>query len=152
MALTREIEEPARSADSGTKARRAAGPVPIFLLARWHPHGSTKKTSTGRYRGLFIGVDRYASPDIQELRYAEQDAVALHALFADTLGDGGELLIGAAATRAEIERRSTRSPQCDPDDVRRVGFSGHGSETHELVTYDADLLRPAQSVHPAGRR
>jgi Caspase domain len=30
--------------------------------------------------------------------------------------------------------------QADPDDFVVIGFSGHGSETHELVTSDADVL------------
>jgi hypothetical protein len=58
-------------------------------------------------RGVFIGIDRYQSPDINELRFAERDARALHALFADTLGDGAELLLGGEATRAG-DRRSVR--------------------------------------------
>jgi helicase len=95
-----------------------------------------------------MGVDRYASADIQELRYAEQDAIALHSLFADNLGDGGELLIGAAATRADIEQRFQRLATVDPGDVVVVSFSGHGSDTHELVTYDADLHDIAGSCIP----
>jgi helicase len=101
-----------------------------------------------RFHGLFMGVDGYASPDIQELRYAEQDAIALHTLFADTLGAGGELLIGADATRAEIERRFEQLAAVGADDVVVVSFSGHGSETHELVTYDADLDELAGSCIP----
>jgi hypothetical protein len=101
-----------------------------------------------RFHGLFMGVDRYGSPGIQELRYAEQDAVALHTLFADNLGDGGELLIGRAATRAEIERRFRQLAEVDPHDVVVVSFSGHGSETHELVTYDADLYDLSGSCIP----
>jgi helicase len=106
------------------------------------------KEGKPRFHGLFIGVDRYGSPDIQELRYAEQDAVALHTLFADNLGDGGELLIGCEATRPAIKRRFRHLAEVDPDDVVVVSFSGHGSETHELVTYDADLYDLAGSCIP----
>jgi helicase len=101
-----------------------------------------------RFHGLFMGVDRYASSDIQELRYAEQDAIALHTLFADNLGDGGELLIGADAARPEIKRRLEQFSTVGADDVVVVSFSGHGSETHELVTYDADLYDLAGSCIP----
>lgn len=101
-----------------------------------------------RFHGLFMGVDRYASTDIQELRYAEQDAIALHTLFADNLGDGAELLVGSAATRAEIERRFRQLAQVEPADLVVVSFSGHGSETHELVTYNADLYDLAGSCIP----
>jgi helicase len=101
-----------------------------------------------RFQGIFMGIDRYGSPDIHELRYAEQDATALHALFADNLGDGGELLVGSTVSRSEIERRFKQLAEVNPDDVVVVSFSGHGSETHELVTYDADLRDQAGSCIP----
>ena len=101
-----------------------------------------------KFHGLFMGVDRYASSEIQELRYAEQDAVALHALFADNLGDGGDLLVGGSATRSEIERRFQQLAEVHADDVVVVSFSGHGSETHDLVTYDADLSDLISSCIP----
>jgi helicase len=101
-----------------------------------------------RIRGVFIGVDRYSSPDISELRYAERDARALHALFSDTFGDGAELLVGEQATRAAIEAQFTALADVDPDDFVVIGFSGHGSETHELVTYDADVFDLAGTCIP----
>ena len=91
-------------------------------------------------RGAFIGLDRYQSPEINELRYAERDARALHALFGDTFGEGAELLVGEQATRSAIEAQFAGLAQADADDFVVIGFSGHGSETHELVTYDADVL------------
>src|ERR1700733_4454875 len=93
-----------------------------------------------RLRGVFIGIDRYQSPDISELRFAERDARALHALFADSLGDGAELLLGGDATRTRIAAQFAALGHVDPDDFVVIGFSGHGSETRELVTYDADVL------------
>ena len=86
-----------------------------------------------------MGVNRHASTAVSELRFAEADATALHALFADTLGPGSELLIGEGATKAAIEARFGALADCGADDVAVVTFSGHGSETHELVTYDADV-------------
>lgn len=91
------------------------------------------------FRGLFIGIDRFASPRIDWLGCARRDAVALHALFSDTLGGESVLLTDEAATRAAIEYECKKLSQCDADDVVVIAFSGHGSETHELVTYDADL-------------
>lgn len=90
-------------------------------------------------RGVFVGIDRYQYPDVSELRFAERDARALHALVSDTLGDGADLLVGARATRAAIEQSLVELQKVDPDDFVVIGFSGHGSETHELVTYDADV-------------
>ena len=67
-----------------------------------------------------------------------RDARALHALFFDTLGPGGELLIGEDATRAGVEARLQALAASGPDDVVVITYSGHGSTTHELLTYDAD--------------
>jgi helicase len=38
------------------------------------------------FHGVFIGVDRYQSDQIGWLTCAKQDAVALQALYADTIG------------------------------------------------------------------
>jgi ATP-dependent DNA helicase len=87
---------------------------------------------------LFIGIDRFASPRINWLSCARRDAVALHALFTDTFGAGGILLDDKKATRAAIEAWFRNMAGCSPDDVVVITFSGHGSTTHELMTYDAD--------------
>jgi helicase len=112
---------------------------------------STRKKTAGRFRGLFVGIDKYASLGITELRCAERDARALHALFTDTLGEGGELLCGSSATRAELEARLGALASSSPDDVVVLGFSGHGSETHELVTYDTDPAELAKTALPLDR-
>jgi helicase len=65
-----------------------------------------------------------------------------------TSAPGGELLLGGAVTQPEIERRFGELAQVRPDDFVVVSFSGHGSETHELVTYDADLDDLAGSCVP----
>ena len=104
--------------------------------------------SARRFHGVFIGIDRYASEAIRELRFAERDARALHALFSDSLGDSIELLVGETATRDEIEKRLTALSNVEPEDFVVIGFSGHGSETHELVTYDADVSDLAGSCVP----
>lgn len=88
--------------------------------------------------GLFIGIDRFASPRINWLSCARRDALALHALFTDTFGPGGFLLDDQKATRAAIEAWFQRMTECGPDDVVVITFSGHGSTTHELMTYDAN--------------
>jgi hypothetical protein len=38
------------------------------------------------FRGLFIGIDGYASTDVNWLSCARRDATALDALFMDTFG------------------------------------------------------------------
>ena len=86
-----------------------------------------------------MGVNRHASPAVSELRFAESDATALHALFTDTLGGDTELLVGPAVTKDAIAGRLQALAYCEPADVVVIAFSGHGSETHELVTYNADV-------------
>jgi helicase len=100
------------------------------------------------FRGLFIGIDRYVSAGIDELSCARRDAVALEALFSDTLGGSTVLLTDADATRQRIEASFAELSSCEPDDTVVIAFSGHGSETHELVTHDADLADLKGSAIP----
>lgn len=92
-----------------------------------------------KFRGLFVGIDRYASPTINWLSCARRDAIALHALFTDTLGGDSKLLLDSEATRANIEKELKELQNCEQDDFVFITFSGHGSPTHQLVTYDADI-------------
>jgi helicase len=94
-----------------------------------------------KFRGLFVGIDRYASPNVNWLSCAKRDATALHALFSDSLGLGAELLTDSQATRSAIETALSELSSCDDDDVVVLGFSGHGTRTHQLVTYDCDPAR-----------
>jgi helicase len=74
------------------------------------------------FHGLFIGVDRHASPLINELGGAVRDAEALHALFADNLGaDRAVLLTDDQVTRsALISQFKDRLARVDAeDDARR---------------------------------
>lgn len=103
------------------------------------------------FRGLFIGIDRYASPAIDELTCARRDAVALEALFSDTLGGQTVLLTDADATRQRIEEEFAALAACEPEDTVIIAFSGHGSETHELVTHDAELSDLASTAIPLDR-
>jgi hypothetical protein len=100
--------------------------------------------------GLFIGIDRFASPRIDWLTCARRDAVALHALFTDTFGPGGVLLDDEKATRGAIHAWFKRMESCSPDDVVVITFSGHGSTTHELMTFDADPKDLANTAIPLG--
>jgi helicase len=90
------------------------------------------------FRGIFIGIDRHASTSINWLSCACRDAVAMHALFTDNLAGETVLLRDSDATRAGIEAQFKKLETCEPEDFVVIAFSGHGTETHELVTYDAD--------------
>jgi helicase len=98
--------------------------------------------------GLFVGIDRFGSSGINWLSCARRDAVALHALFTDTLGGNTVLLVDEQATRSAIEKQFERLVNCDEDDVVVIAFSGHGTETHELVTYDTDRRNLTASSIP----
>jgi hypothetical protein len=54
------------------------------------------------FKGLFIGIDRYVSPEINQLSCARRDALALYALFTDTFGGQSALIVDEAATAREI--------------------------------------------------
>lgn len=93
------------------------------------------------FRGLFVGIDKYASPLIGDLTCSARDARALFGLFADSLGqDRSVLLENAGATREAILLALDALAAADPSDLVFIHFSGHGSDTHHLVTYDADPL------------
>lgn len=100
------------------------------------------------FKGLFIGIDRYVSPGIEWLSCSGRDAMALHALFADTLGGETTLLMDEEATLGTIRERFEHLATVDPDDVVVIAFSGHGTETHELVAYDTEPFNLANTTLP----
>lgn len=100
------------------------------------------------FRGLFIGIDRYSSPLINWLSCARRDALAMHALFSDTFGDGAILLTDEHATRSAIKAQFDALTISDTDDVIVIFFSGHGTTTHELLTYDADVENLSETTIP----
>jgi helicase len=100
------------------------------------------------FHGLFIGIDRHASPRINELSCAYRDAAALHALFTDTFDGDTALLTNEQATRPGIERHFEKLVTCREDDFVAITFSGHGSKTHELVTHDAVVDNLSESAIP----
>jgi helicase len=104
--------------------------------------------SKSAFHGVFIGVDRYVSPRMNWLSCAKRDAVALEALFSDTLGGTTTLLVDEQATRAAIEAAFQELAGCDPEDTVVISFSGHGSESHELITYDANPYDLSQTAIP----
>lgn len=96
--------------------------------------------------GLFIGVDRYQDARIPELSGAVRDASALATLFQDALPEMRLTeLRNDQATQNAVELALTgHLVQATTEDAIIIFFSGHGTSTHRLVTYDAvkgDLLR-----------
>src|SRR5262249_40044237 len=70
-------------------------------------------------------------------------------LFTDNIGGDSRLITDADATlnrfRDELVRLQNDS---DAEDVVVIMFSGHGSDTHELVTYDTDLYNLSSTALP----
>jgi replicative superfamily II helicase len=60
-------------------------------------------------------------------------------MFTDNLGGSAKLLADEQATRASIQQEFEALANCDVEDVVVIGFSGHGTDTHQLVTYDTGL-------------
>jgi len=90
-------------------------------------------------RGLFVGVNRFKSTRIHNLAAAVRDADALHALFEDNLGGTNVKLVDDAATRDRLlVELDNLAATATANDVVVITFSGHGTDTHELVTHDAD--------------
>src|SRR5713226_8424091 len=100
------------------------------------------------FKGLFVGIDRYASADVNWLSCARRDATALHAIFSDVLGGESVLMTDEQATKEALQSAFDGLSSCDPDDVVVIGFSGHGTSTHELVLYDTDLRDLAATTIP----
>lgn len=101
-----------------------------------------------KFHGLFIGVDRYVSPLISQLSCAARDATALEALFADNIGGRTKLLIDSKATRDEIKSCFEDLAQCNDKDTVVISFSGHGSESHELIAHDTQPSRLRETAIP----
>ena len=101
---------------------------------------SSNPTPGGHFYGLFVGINQYQSYEIGNLASAVRDAKALHALFTDNLGGTTSLLTDESASTARL-RESLIDLQhtATENDVVVITFSGHGSDTHELVTYDTEL-------------
>ena len=88
------------------------------------------------------------SPGVNWLSFARRDAAALHGPFTDLMGGETVLLTGELASRAAIEEEFRRL-EARGTRLVVVAFSGHGSETHELVAYDTDPYDISGPIDPA---
>jgi hypothetical protein len=69
-------------------------------------------------------------------------------LFADTLGGATVLLTDQDATRQRIAAEFAELENCDAHDTVVIGYSGHGSDTHQLVAHDTDFYDIAATAIP----
>jgi len=91
--------------------------------------------------GRFIGVNRYLDRNIRDLNGAGRDAIALWALFSDTMPEiDARLLINADANVNGIRQALRETLEnATPDDTVILFFSGHGSHDHRLTAHDTSL-------------
>jgi len=92
--------------------------------------------------GRFIGVNRYLDRNIRDLNGAGRDAIALWALFSDTIPEiDARLLINADANVHSIRQALRETLEnATSDDTVIVFFSGHGSPDHRLTAHDTSLV------------
>ncbi|MFJ6677438.1 DEAD/DEAH box helicase [Actinosynnema sp. NPDC091369] len=104
-------------------------------------------TDTRKFHGLFIGIDNYESPSFGQLRYAQRDAKALHALFLDTFDENATLILDAEASKDRLttEIGHLRTLSTDQDIVV-ITYSGHGTHDGYLATRDAEPERLAETA------
>ncbi len=91
--------------------------------------------------GRFIGVNKYKDPDIRNLTGARRDALALWALFSDTIPDiDAKVFIDENAHIASIRTSLKETFEAaTKEDTIILFFSGHGSKDHRLAAYDTEL-------------
>lgn len=133
--LGRALSSPAEERHAG------AGGVCRADLSRQNSAVRCGIVSTMTFKSLFVGIDRYSSPMISNLSCSARDAQALHGLFGDAFGSSeSALLTNEQATKPAILSEIKRLCEAIPDDVVIIGFSGHGSDSHHLIAYDADPI------------
>ena len=91
-------------------------------------------------KAVFVGVNRYLDPAIPELCGARRDAMALWALFTDTIeGLASRRLIDEEATHSEVSDAILGTLEgAQEDDVIVITFAGHGSPDGRLLLSDTD--------------
>ena len=91
-------------------------------------------------KAIFVGIDRYLDPAIPELGGARRDALALWALFTDTIeGLAARRLVDEEATHSEVSDAILGTLEgAQEDDVIVVTFAGHGSPDGRLLLSDTD--------------
>lgn len=91
-------------------------------------------------KAIFVGINRYLDPAIAELSGARRDAMALWALFTDTIeGLAARRLVDEEATHSEVSDAILGTLEgAHEDDVIVITFAGHGSPGGRLVLSDTD--------------
>src|ERR1700733_6741697 len=90
-------------------------------------------------KAVFIGINRYLDSNVTDLSCARRDALALHALFVDSVpGLNASLLLDDSATFASVKAAiDDLLTNADPSDEVMLFFAGHGSPDHHLIIHDS---------------
>ena len=91
-------------------------------------------------KAVFVGVNRHLDPAISELSGAGRDAIALWALFTDTIEElAASLLVNEQATYTAVSEAILGTLEAaQEDDVIVISFAGHGSPDGSLVLFDTE--------------
>lgn len=108
-------------------------------------------------KAAFIGIDKHEHPGVPDLTGARRDALALWALFCDTIpAIEAKLLTNENASLSAIRDAldATLGAATD-DDTVILSFSGHGTKDHRIVTFDTkreDLINTTISMEELATR
>jgi hypothetical protein len=89
-------------------------------------------------KAVFVGINKHTDPAIPELSGARADALALWALFTDSIpGLNSRLLVNDAATHSAVTDAFLGTlSSAGEDDIVVISFAGHGSPDGRLVLFD----------------
>jgi len=95
-------------------------------------------------KAAFIGINRYLDSNVNDLSCARRDALALHALFVDSVpGLNASLMLDDFATFASVKAAIDGVlTNADPADEVMLFFAGHGSPDHQLIVHDSRATDP----------
>lgn len=101
-------------------------------------------------QAIFIGINKHQDPAIPELNGACRDAMALWALFTDSIGDlSGRLLINEKATYKDVKDALLGTlSAANKEDIIIISFAGHGSPDGSLILYDTDGINLSGTAIP----
>ncbi|KGC90820.1 DEAD/DEAH box helicase family protein [Burkholderia pseudomallei] len=101
-------------------------------------------------KAVFVGINKQIDPTIDELTGAKRDALALWALFTDTLPNlSARLLIDEEATKQTVSQTILQTlANAEEDDVVIISFAGHGTPDGCLAFYDTQRTDLAATTLP----
>ena len=99
-------------------------------------------------KAIFVGINKHLDAVIPELSGARRDAMALWALFTDTVeGLAARLIVDESATHAAVSHAILGAlSAAGENDVVVITFAGHGSPDGSLVLFDTSAMDLANTA------